>query len=102
MTLILGFGIDLYAPSFPAIANSLKTTQQLVQLSIATYFFGYMVGMLFLGPISDALGRKKPLVLGIAFYCLMSFFCAFSTNIYLLLLLRMLQGVGVSAVGPMR
>lgn len=99
MTLILGFGIDLYSPSFPAIAKALKTTQQLVQLSIATYFFGYVLGMLFLGPLSDALGRRKPLIFGIGFYCLMSLACAFSPNIYFLLALRLLQGMGVSAVG---
>ncbi|MDN3506854.1 MAG: multidrug effflux MFS transporter [Simkaniaceae bacterium] len=99
MTLILGFGIDLYAPSFPAIAKALKTSQQLVQLSIATYFFGYVLGMLFLGPLSDALGRRRPLIFGIGFYCLMSLACVFSPNIYFLLVLRMLQGMGVSAVG---
>ena len=101
MTFVLGFSIDLYTPSFPAIASSLKTTNQLVQLTIPTYFLGYIIGMILLGPISDALGRKKPLLFGLAFYCIMSFLCSFSTSIYMLLLLRLLQGIGVAAVGVM-
>ncbi|NGX47814.1 MAG: hypothetical protein K1000chlam3_01199, partial [Chlamydiae bacterium] len=50
MTFVLGFSIDLYTPSFPAIASSLKTTNQLVQLTIPTYFLGYIIGMILLGP----------------------------------------------------
>ena len=101
MTLILGFSIDVYTPSFPAIASEFKTSNQWVQLTIATYFLGYVLGMAFLGPLSDAVGRKKPLLVGISFYCLMSFLCTLSEGIYMLLLLRLLQGVGVSAVGVM-
>ncbi len=101
MTFILGFGIDLYAPSFPAIKASLHTTSQFVQLTIATYFLGYVVGQLFMGPLSDALGRKKPLIFGLIFYAIMSFICSLSTNISTLLFLRFLQGIGVASVGVM-
>ncbi|NGX38248.1 MAG: Bicyclomycin resistance protein [Chlamydiae bacterium] len=101
MTLFLGFGIDLYSPSFPLIAKSLNTNEQLVQLTIATYFFGYTIGLLFFGPISDAIGRKKPLIFGFLLYCLLSLFCAFSTNIDMLLTFRFFQGAGAASVGVM-
>ncbi len=99
MIFILGFGIDLYSPSFPLMAKSFQTTNQLVQLTIATYFLGYVLGMIFVGPLLDTFGRKKPLLIGLSFYFIMSLLCSFSTTIHMLLALRFLQGIGVTVVG---
>ncbi len=62
----LGFiASDLYLPSLPAIAHSLNTTVNLAQLSVAFFILGFSVPRLLFGPISDAVGRKKPLVIGL-------------------------------------
>ena len=99
MIFILGFSIDLYSPSFPDIAKSLRTSNQLVQLTISTYFFGYMMGIILIGPVLDTFGRKKPILICLSFYCLMSILCSYSRTIDMLLALRMLQGIGVAVVG---
>lgn len=99
MIFILGLSIDLYAPSFPAIQKALVTTEQRVQLTITTYFCGYFIGLLFLGPVSDSLGRKKPLIYMMGFFLLMSILCVFAWSIKALLLFRLLQGIGASIVG---
>jgi len=99
MIFILGLSIDLYAPSFPAIQTALGTIKQRVQLTITSYFCGYFIGLLFLGPISDSLGRKRPLIFMMSFYMLMSVLCVFAPSIEILLLFRALQGIGASIVG---
>ncbi|MCP4475822.1 MAG: multidrug effflux MFS transporter [Gammaproteobacteria bacterium] len=50
---LLGAAIDLYVPSMPAIATAMSASQQLVKLTLLTYLVGYMVGILFFGPLSD-------------------------------------------------
>lgn len=99
LNFILGLGIDLYTPSFPAMQKAFNTTEQLIQLSITIYFFGNFIGLLILGPISDALGRKKPLVILLIYYTVICVLVVFSTNIYSLLTYRFLQGLGIAIVG---
>jgi len=98
MTLILGFGIDLYTPAFPTIVKSLDTTNQLVQLTIATYLVGIIIGCIAWGPISDILGRKKPLVISLSIYAILSLLCGFATSISALLILRFFSGVFAAAI----
>jgi len=99
MIFILGFGIDLYAPSFPELVKAFKTTEQLIQLSISTYFLGYIAGLMILGPLSDTIGRKKVAIYGLITYIIFSYLCSLSTNIYTFLALRCLQGASVASVG---
>ena len=99
MIFILGLGIDLYAPSFPSIQKAFGTTEQCVQLTISTYFCGYFIGLLFLGPVSDSVGRRKPLIFMMSFYFLMSVLCIFAWSIGALLFFRLLQGIGAAIVG---
>ncbi len=69
---ILGpLNIDMYLPSFPDIdiANDLGASASLVQLSLTTCLIGFAVGQIFIGPISDAKGRRAPLLIS-QFQCL--------------------------------
>lgn len=95
----LGFGIDLYSPAFPAIASTFQTSEQLVQLTVTTYFFGYFFGMVVMGPALDTFGRKRPILLGLFFYFVMSLLCSFAQSIEMLLVLRFFQGLGVTGAG---
>ena len=62
--------IDIYLPSIPAIASGFKVPVYLAQWSIAIYLLGMTISLLFYGPISDAIGRKKPLLFGLFIaYC---------------------------------
>lgn len=57
--------IDMYLPSFPSIAEDLNASASLVQLSLTACLIGLAVGQLIIGPISDAKGRRRPLLISI-------------------------------------
>ncbi|MCP3031897.1 Bcr/CflA family efflux MFS transporter [Halobacillus sp. A1] len=95
---ILGpLNIDMYLPSFPQIANDFGVRASLVQLSLTTCLIGLAVGQIVVGPISDAQGRRKPLLLFISLFALSSLLCAIAPNITILVIARFLQGFTASA-----
>jgi len=95
---ILGpLNIDMYLPGFPDIANDLGARASLVQLSLTTCLIGLAVGQVIVGPISDAQGRRKPLIISLSLFALSSLFCALAPNIIVLVIARLLQGLTASA-----
>lgn len=89
--------IDMYLPSFPGIAKNFDTSATLVQTSLTACLFGLALGQLFVGPISDAVGRRKPLIIATSLFALASILCAFAPNIMILIVARFLQGLTASA-----
>ncbi len=86
------FTIDMYLPSFPTIVEDYETTASLVQISLTTCLLGLGVGQLIIGPMSDVLGRRKPLLIFLIMYLIASVICAFAPSIYLFITGRFLQG----------
>lgn len=86
------FTIDTYLPSFPTIVKDFHTTASLVQISLTACLLGLGAGQLFIGPLSDVKGRRKPLLLFLCLYLLASLTCSFSPNIYFLIVARFVQG----------
>ena len=93
LTMIGPFAIDTYLPAFPAMAQGLHTTDVLVQQTLAAYLIPFAFMMLWHGAISDALGRKRVILVGLAFFLAASLVCAFATSIETLLLGRVIQGL---------
>ncbi|MBD1381728.1 Bcr/CflA family multidrug efflux MFS transporter [Metabacillus arenae] len=91
------FTIDMYLPSFPTIASELQTNASSVQLSLTACLLGIGLGQLFMGPMSDVQGRRKPLLIALVFYLSASLICAFSPNIYFFIIARFMQGFAASA-----
>jgi MFS transporter, DHA1 family, multidrug resistance protein len=89
--------IDTYLPAFPSITADLETTSAAVQLTLTGTLIGLALGQLAIGPLSDAIGRKRPLVVGIAIHVLASLLCVIAPNILVLGALRVVQGLGVAA-----
>jgi MFS transporter, DHA1 family, multidrug resistance protein len=89
--------IDTYLPAFPSITTDLETTSAAVQLTLTGTLIGLALGQLAIGPLSDAIGRKRPLVVGIAVHVLASLLCVVAPNILVLGALRVIQGLGVAA-----
>jgi DHA1 family bicyclomycin/chloramphenicol resistance-like MFS transporter len=85
---------DTYLPAFPDIARDLLTTASATQLSLTACLVGLGVGQLLAGPLSDAFGRRRPLVAGLLLYAVASVLCAVAPSIWLLVALRLLQGIG--------
>lgn len=91
------FSIDTYLPALPTVAADLATPISSIQLSISSYFFGMAFGQLFIGPISDRFGRKRPLYVGLALFILASLACAFAPSAPMLIAFRFVQALGGAA-----
>jgi DHA1 family bicyclomycin/chloramphenicol resistance-like MFS transporter len=89
--------IDMYLPALPKIANDLSVSSSLAQLTLTGTLAGLGLGQLLVGPVSDSLGRRVPLMAGIVLHMLASVICMEAPNIAVLGLARGLQGVGASA-----
>jgi DHA1 family bicyclomycin/chloramphenicol resistance-like MFS transporter len=90
--------MDMYLPSTPTIAANLHAGQTLVQLTLSGCLAGLAVGQLVAGPVSDGMGRKKPLLAGLVAFLLLSIACAAAPDIWALIVFRFLQGAA-GAVG---
>ena len=89
--------IDMYLPALPKIADELSLSSSVAQLTLTGTLAGLALGQLIVGPLSDSLGRKKPLIAGILLHMAASLLCLFATNIATLGIARGLQGVGAAA-----
>lgn len=89
--------IDMYLPAFPQIAEEMNTTASLTQLSLTACLVGLAVGQLIVGPISDVKGRRKPLLIGMLIYAIVSVICMLSTSIWAFIGLRFVQGLAGAA-----
>lgn len=89
--------IDMYLPALPAITDDLATTSTAVQLTLTGTLAGLGLGQLVIGPLSDAYGRRKPLILGLLVHVLASALCVVAPDVTTLGALRVLQGLGVAA-----
>ena len=104
LALILGllsaigpFAIDMYLPALPDIGKALHAPVNAVQWSLTAFFLSLGAGQLLYGPVSDMLGRKVPLYVGMALFLLASVGCALASSIETLLAWRLLQGLGAAA-----
>ncbi|RIV39230.1 Bcr/CflA family efflux MFS transporter [Micromonospora radicis] len=89
--------IDMYLPALPAIVDDFGTTSAAVQLTLTGTLIGLALGQLLIGPLSDAVGRRNPLIAGTALHIVASVGCALAPSIGVLGALRVVQGLGAAA-----
>ena len=89
--------IDMYLPALPKIADELSVSSWVAQLTLTGTLAGLALGQLIVGPLSDSLGRRRPLMAGIVLHMLASLLCLFAPNIEVLGVARGLQGMGAAA-----
>ncbi len=90
--------IDMYLPAFPRISHDLDASDSAVQLTLTGMLLGLAVGQLVIGPLSDSLGRRRPLIVGICAHATASALCAIAPTIAVLAGVRVLQGLAGAAV----
>ncbi len=91
--------IDMYLPALPTIREELATSSAAVQLTLTGTLVGLALGQLVIGPLSDAFGRRRPLLAGAALHVVASLLVLVAPDIGTLGVLRVLQGVGTAATG---
>jgi DHA1 family bicyclomycin/chloramphenicol resistance-like MFS transporter len=90
--------IDMYLPSMPAIAEDLAASPAAVQMTVSVYLFFFAIPQLFFGPLSDALGRRRTIFLGLALFTTGAVLCMLAPSIELLLAARAIQATGSAAI----
>ncbi len=95
---IVALSIDTILPALNPIGLSVGTVNQNEnQLLITMIFLGLGLGQLIFGPISDSFGRKPVVYIGFTVFMLASFLCIAAPNIEIMVIGRILQGIGLSA-----
>ena len=90
--------IDMYLPALPQLTEDLRATEPQAQFTLTGIMIGLGLGQLVLGPVSDAVGRRKVLLSGVVVHGLMSVLCALAPSILLLSVVRVGQGVAGAAI----
>ncbi|RIY36800.1 multidrug effflux MFS transporter [Psittacicella gerlachiana] len=88
---------DMYLSAFPQMQHEFQAD---VEYTLTAFLIGFACGQLFWGPVADRLGRKIPLLIGMALYTLGSYGCAASTSLEQMIVWRLVQALG-ACTGPM-
>jgi DHA1 family bicyclomycin/chloramphenicol resistance-like MFS transporter len=89
--------LDTYLPALPTIAQDLGASTSATQLTLTATLLGLALGQVVFGPLSDAYGRRRPLLVGLTLYVAASVACAVAPNVQVLIGLRAVQGFAAAA-----
>jgi MFS transporter, DHA1 family, multidrug resistance protein len=92
------FAIDMYLPALPTIAADLKASTAATQMTLMAFFLAFGLCQIVYGPVSDMVGRKPPLYVGLAFFTTGSIGCGVAPSIAWLIAFRFVQGIGAASV----
>jgi len=90
---------DLYLPAMPGLATSFHVSSSRIQLTLSTFLIGFSLGQLLWGPISDRLGRRVPMLCGLALFIAGCAGCALAQNADQIIAWRVVQALGACS-GP--
>ena len=90
--------IDTYLPALPTLSAELGASDVQAQTTITGLLIGLGLGQLIVGPLSDAFGRRRPLLIGLSVHAFASLLCAIAPSITMLAVTRTLQGLAGAAV----
>lgn len=93
-----GFATDIYLPSLPSMAKDLHVSSAAIQLSLVLFMFSNGISQIFIGSIIDSFGRYKVAVASLAIFSITSFMIALVPNIYLIYVMRIIQGIAIAFI----
>ncbi len=90
--------VDMYLPALPELAEELDAGDAAVQVTLTGMLAGLAFGQLVIGPLSDSLGRRRPLLVGVLVHAVTSLLCALAPDVVSLSAVRVLQGFAGAAI----
>lgn len=87
------FVTDMYLPALPTMTTYFDTSVSMVQLGLTFSMIGLAVGQLLIGPISDKVGRRRPLIASMGLFIVSTVACIFSPDVVFFTAMRLLQGI---------
>lgn len=99
MSAIFAVTVDMYLPSLPQVAAEMNVPDATAQLTISFMMAGAAIGQLVVGPWSDRVGRRLPVLVGASLHIVACLAVLLGSGIVAFLGLRLLQGVGAAALG---
>jgi len=97
LTALLATSIEGFSPAMPAIANALATDAAHISAAISAFVISFAIAQLIAGSLADALGRRPVVLVGLGIFIAGSLMSAFASSFMLLLLARVVQGIGAAA-----
>ena len=97
LSMLTPLAIDMYLPSFGAIAEDLQVSKERIQPTLALFTMGFALGQLLWGPLSDSYGRKSMMVTGVVVAAVIALWLTQVEELYHFYGLRFLQGFFGSA-----
>ncbi|WP_131742759.1 multidrug effflux MFS transporter [Actinomadura roseirufa] len=97
LTAVAPLSIDMYLPALPDLAGDLSTGAVQAQLTLTACVIGLAAGQIVAGPLSDALGRRRPLLVGLVAYAAASALCVAAPTVETFIALRFVQGAAGAA-----
>lgn len=94
---LVGMGVDLLAPSLPAISRDMQISSTISKNMISIYLFGYAVGNFLIGFLSDTLGRRKIIITSFLIFSVTSILPTLFPTSFMLLTVRFVQGLSIAA-----
>lgn len=100
LTAIGAMSIDMFLPGLPEVQRDFNTSASSAQLTLGLFMVGLALGNLFVGPLSDTYGRRRPLTIAMLVFTVASLGIVFAPNIWMMIGLRFIQGLcgGAGAV----
>ena len=92
------FSLDPYLPSGPIIARGFDVPDSMIKLTFSALTLGFALGQLITGPLSDSIGRRKPMLIGSAAFVLATIFVSLASNLEMFFVARFVQGIAGAAV----
>ncbi len=88
--------LNILPPAMPDIARAMRSTPDVVQLTLSLFLLGLAVSQLVLGPLSDRFGRRPVMLAGLALTVLASIAAFLATTMSWLIAARTIQALGAS------
>ena len=105
MALVLGllsavgpFAIDMYLPALPEVARDLGTSEAVAANTLTSYFIVFGIAQMIYGPMADAIGRKRPMIIGVVIFIVATVLASRAPSMGWLIAARGLQGLGAATL----